>query len=206
MKMKTRNSFTRRRFLQDTLALGVLAGMERLMPAYAWQSTGGETSGGARTGPGVFELLIRKETIQIGGREATATTINGSVPAPLVRFREGETVTVRVTNKMEETTSIHWHGLLVPYDMDGVPGVSFPGIRPGETFTYRYTLRQSGTYWYHSHSGFQEQTGTYVPLIVDPAVPDPFPYDREYVIVLSDWTYEDPDRVLAKLKKTGELL
>jgi len=110
-------------------------------------------------------------------------------------------VTIRVTNELDEAGSIHWHGLLVPYDMDGVPGVSFPGIAPGETFTYRYTVRQSGTYWYHSHSGNQEQSGVYGPLVVDPVEADPVAFDREHVVMLSDWTFEDPKRVLAKLKK-----
>jgi CopA family copper-resistance protein len=127
--------------------------------------------------------------------------INGSLPGPLVRFREGETVTLRVRNGLDEAASIHWHGLLVPYEMDGVPGVSFPGIEPGETFTYRYTVRQSGTYWYHSHSGSQEQSGVYGPLVIDPVDPDPVAFDREHVVLLSDWTFEDPKRVLAKLKK-----
>jgi CopA family copper-resistance protein len=131
-------------------------------------------------------------------------TVNGSVPGPLVRLREGETVTIRVTNQLEEVTSIHWHGVLVPHEMDGVPGVSFPGIKPGETFTYRYPVKQSGTYWYHSHSGLQEQAGLYGPLIIDPAEPDPFAYDREYVAMLSDWTFEDPHAVLMKLKKQSD--
>lgn len=203
MDMKPTTACTRRRFLRGAATLGLLAGTGRLVPAYAQQSAGSGTSGSADTGPGIFNLLIRKETIQIGGREATATTINGMVPGPLLRFREGETVTVRVTNEMEETTSIHWHGLLVPWDMDGVPGVSFPGIRPGETFTYRYTLRQHGTYWYHSHSGAQEQLGVYGPLLIDPAERESFTHDREHVVILSDWTYENPERVLAKLKKQG---
>lgn len=200
MKRKIRNSLTRRRFLRDTLALGVLAGLERLMPVYAWQSIGGETSGSARTGPGVFELSIRERTIKIAGRDATATTINGTVPGPLLRFREGETVTIRVTNQLDEVTSIHWHGLILPAPMDGVPGVSFPGIKPGETFTYRYPVTQYGTYWYHSHSGPQEQTGIYGPLIIDPAESDPYAYDREYVVMFSDWTFENPHRLLQKVK------
>src|SRR6266540_5838995 len=131
MEMRNPNSLTRRRFLQGATAFGLLAGLERVVPAYAWQGAGGGPFKSARTGPDVFELLIRKETIRIAGRDATATTINSIVPGPLLRLREGETVTIRVTNKLEETTSIHWHGLLVPADMDGVPGVSFPGIRPG---------------------------------------------------------------------------
>ena len=127
--------------------------------------------------------------------------INESLPGPLLRFREAETVVIRVANALDEVASIHWHGLLVPYDMDGVPGVSFPGIGPGETFTYRFTLRQSGTYWYHSHSGNQEQLGVYGPLVIDPSEPEPFTYDREHVVMFSDWTFEDPARVLARLKK-----
>lgn len=127
--------------------------------------------------------------------------INGSLPGPLLRLREGETVTIRVANEMDETASIHWHGVVVPYDMDGVPGVSFPGIAPRETFIYRFTLRQSGTYWYHSHSGNQEQSGVYGPLVIDPVEADPVTFDREHVVMLSDWTFEDPKQVLAKLKK-----
>ncbi len=129
--------------------------------------------------------------------------VNGSLPGPLLRFREGETVTLRVANTLDEDTSIHWHGILLPNGMDGVPEVNFPGIRPGETFVYEYPVRQSGTYWYHSHSGLQEQLGVYGPLIIDPIEPDPFAYDREYVVMLSDWTFEDPYGVLANLKKMG---
>lgn len=194
------NTLTRRRFLHYTGALGVLAGLQSIVPAYAWQGTAAAASGATRQGANVIDLLIRKHTIPIGEREGTAVTVNGSVPGPLVRLREGETVTIRVTNQLEEVTSIHWHGVLVPHEMDGVPGVSFPGIKPGETFTYRYPVKQSGTYWYHSHSGLQEQAGHYGPLIIDPAEPDPFAYDREYVVMLSDWTFEDPHDVLMKLK------
>lgn len=150
---------------------------------------------------GVYDLIIEEKTVNITGRERTAMTINGSVPGPLLRWREGEEVTINVTNRLDEVSSIHWHGVLVPSDMDGVPGISFGGIAPGKTFTYRFTVKQSGTYWYHSHSGTQEQSGVYAPLIIDPANPEPFRYDREYVVFLSDWTDEDPDRVFAKLKK-----
>ncbi len=118
-------------------------------------------------------------------------------------MQEGETVTLEVTNELNEDTSIHWHGILLPNGMDGVPKVTFPGIRPGETFVYEYPVRQSGTYWYHSHSGLQEQLGVYGPLIIDPIDPAPFAYDREYVVMLSDWTFEDPDDVLGHLKKMG---
>lgn len=200
MDMKPINACTRRCFLRGATVLGLLAGTGRLVPAFAQQSAGSGMSGSADIGSGVFALSIRKHTMKIAGRDATATTINGTVPGPLLRFREGETVTIRVTNEMEETTSIHWHGLILPASMDGVPGVSFPGIKPSETFTYRYPVTQYGTYWYHSHSGPQEQTGIYGPLIIDPAEPDPYAYDREYVVMFSDWTFENPHRLLQNVK------
>ncbi len=126
------------------------------------------------------------------------------MPAPLLRFRHGQNVELRVTNRLTERTSIHWHGLLLPNAMDGVPGVTFKGIDPGETFVYKFPLRQYGTYWYHSHSGMQEQLGLYGPLIIDPAEPEPFAYAREHIVVLSDWTFSDPMRLLAKLKKQSD--
>jgi CopA family copper-resistance protein len=128
-------------------------------------------------------------------------TINGTIPGPLIRLKEGQEVTLRVTNRLTEITSIHWHGILLPPVMDGVPGVSFRGIQPGATFTYRFPIRQSGTYWYHSHSGGQELQGMYAPMILDPAEPEPFEYDREYVVMLSDWSFESPDALLSNLKK-----
>jgi CopA family copper-resistance protein len=198
------HTFTRRRFLQYTGALGALAGLNSLVPAYAWPGTAAQASDATRQGAPIIDLLIRRHTIPIGARQGTAVTVNGSVPGPLLRLREGETVTIRVTNQLEDVTSIHWHGILLPHDMDGVPGVSFPGIQPGETFTYRYPVKQSGTYWYHSHSGLQEQAGLYGPLIIDPAEPDPIAYDREYVAMLSDWTFENPHDVLMKLKKQSD--
>ncbi len=121
-----------------------------------------------------------------------------------MRLKEGQEAVINVTNELEEDTSIHWHGIILPAEMDGVPGVSFPGIKPGETFTYRYPVGQSGTYWYHSHSGLQEQSGHYGPLIIDPVEPEPFEYDKEYVVMLSDWTFEDPHKVFAKLKKMSD--
>jgi CopA family copper-resistance protein len=152
---------------------------------------------------GEYELEIRERRVNITGRERTAVMINGAIPGPALRWREGEDVTLRVTNRLEEPTSIHWHGIMVPNSMDGVPGIGFEHIHPGGTFTYRFTVKQSGTYWYHSHSGLQEQAGMYSPLLIEPAQPEPFRYDREYAVMLSDWTDEDPDRVLAKLKKQG---
>lgn len=151
---------------------------------------------------GTYDLVIDEGTVNITGLERPATLINGQIPGPVLRFKEGEDVTIRVTNRLDETTSLHWHGLIVPSEQDGVPGVSrnFNGIAPGETFTYRFKLGQSGTYWYHSHSGSQEQTGLYAPLLIEPAQRVPFRYDREYIVMLSDWTDEDPDRIIANLK------
>ena len=150
-----------------------------------------------------FDLTIGEQAVNFTGAPRIATTVNGSLPAPILRWREGDTVTLRVTNRLPATSSIHWHGLILPSAMDGVPGIAkgFNGIKPGETFTYRFPVRQSGTYWYHSHSGFQEQTGLYGPIIIDPKDPESFTYDRDYVVTLSDWTDEDPVDVYSKLKK-----
>ena len=150
---------------------------------------------------GEYALVIEKRPINLTGRDRVATMINGSVPGPVLRFREGEDVTIRVTNRLDQPTSIHWHGIILPANMDGVPGISFGGIAPGTTFTYRFTLKQSGTYWYHSHSELQEQAGMYAPIIIEPTQREPYGYDREYVVMLSDWTDEDPHTVFAKLKK-----
>lgn len=190
----------RREFLQaGTLGLGALAGLDRLVPTFARAQAGFRPGDGVHQGP--VDLSIDRTTLPFAGRAGQAVTVNGSVPGPLLRFREGDMATLRVTNRLAEDTSIHWHGILLPPDMDGVPGVSFPGISPGETFEYHFPIKQTGTYWYHSHSGMQEQSGVYGPLIIDPRGPDPVPSDREHVIVLSDWTFEDPHRVIAKLKK-----
>ena len=192
---------TRRRFIRASAALGVLAGLQRIMPAYAFENTGLPASPVGDSVANEIDLLIREEKLQFGKRRGTAITINGTVPGPLVRLREGTDAILRVTNDLKEDTSIHWHGLLLPPGMDGVPGVSFAGIKAGETFTYRFPVRQNGTYWYHSHSTGQEQSGHYGPLIIDAAKPEPFQYDREHVVVLSDWTSENPMGVLAKLKR-----
>lgn len=150
-----------------------------------------------------YDLVIDRGGVRIGDRTGTAPMINEMIPGPLLRLREGQEAILRVTNHLDEDTSIHWHGLLVPADMDGVPGFSYDGIKPGETFTYRFDVRQAGTYWYHSHSGGQEQQGMHAPLVIDPAEDDPVRYDREHTIVLSDWTDEDPMDVLRNLKGNG---
>lgn len=152
-----------------------------------------------------FDLVLGEATVDFDGRSGIATTINGSLPGPTLRMREGETVTIRVTNRLRETASIHWHGIVLPFQMDGVPGVSFAGIAPGETFTYRYQLQQSGTYWYHSHSGMQELTGIYGALIVEPRGGERIRADRDQVLLLSDWTGTDPMRALHMLKTQGDV-
>jgi CopA family copper-resistance protein len=148
-----------------------------------------------------FDLAIDEVAVNFTGRARVATAINGSVPGPVLRWREGDTVTLSVTNRLREPTSIHWHGVRSPANMDGVPELSFPGIAPGETFVYRIPVRQYGTYWYHSHSAFQEQTGHYGPLIIEPRGKHPIQFDREYVVMLSDWTDEEPETVLSNLKQ-----
>ncbi len=149
----------------------------------------------------VYDLVIRKSPIPFSGRTGKGISINGNFPAPLVRLQEGKKAVLNVYNELDEITSIHWHGILLPYQMDGVPGVTFPGIKPGGKFTAEFPVKQYGTYWYHSHAGLQEQLGHYGPLILDPAEPEPFTYDREYVIVLSDWSFEDPHWIMSRLKK-----
>lgn len=158
-------------------------------------------SGAPPAQAGTYNLEIARGAINVAGRPQDAMTINGGIPGPVLRFTEGEDLTINVTNKMDVDTSIHWHGLILPYRQDGVPSISFPGIKPGETFTYTFPAQQSGTYWYHSHSGLQEQSGVYGSIIIDPKTRDPFRYDREYVVVLSDWHKTDtPKTILSNLK------
>lgn len=151
-----------------------------------------------------FDLQIGGMTANFTGAARPATVVNGQIPAPLLRFREGDTVTLRVTNKLPVRSSIHWHGMIVPADMDGVPGLSFDGIAPGETYVYRFKVNQHGTYWYHAHSRFQEQTGLYGPIIIEPRGAERHRTDREYVVLLSDWTDFDPERIFATLKKQSD--
>lgn len=185
----------RRRFIRLTAATSLLAAYESLVPTYA------RTGKQVRAAQGSHDLTIGRQKIDIGGRRVAAVTINGTVPGPLVRLREGQEAVIHVTNQLaDESTSIHWHGLILPYRMDGVPGVTFAGIAPGETFVYRFPVRQNGTYWYHSHTAAQEQLGVYGPMIIDPAAPEPFRYDREYVVVLGDWLSGDPAAMMNKLK------
>ena len=195
--MKNEISYiSRRRFVKGAAAAGLLAGMSGIAPAYARRGRNGELGGSS------VDLTIGEREIEIGGRRASAIAVNGTLPGPLVRLREGQDAVIRVTNQLaKETTSIHWHGLVLPFRMDGVPGVSYPGIPLGETFTYRFPVRQNGTYWYHSHTAAQEQLGVYGPLIIDPLGREPFSFDREYVVMLGDWLWADPAVMMAKLKK-----
>ena len=180
---------------------GLLAG-QGFLPV--WARTGSQGLGADMAtlrGPEV-RLSVGHSPFTVGGRTGHAVTVNGTLPAPLIRLREGQNARLSVTNTLDEDTSIHWHGLLLPFQMDGVPGVSFPGIRPGETFLYEFPVIQSGTFWYHSHSNLQEAMGHYGPLIIDPAGADPVACDREHVIVLSDWSFLHPHEILDRLKKS----
>jgi CopA family copper-resistance protein len=194
----------RRRFVQGLAAGGVMLGLGMHGSRVLAQTPQATASAAPVLQGNVFDLVIGETPVNFTGRPAMATTINGTLPAPTLRWKEGDTVTIRVTNKLRETTSIHWHGIILPFQMDGVPGISFNGIAPGETFTYRFKVKQSGTYWYHSHSGFQEQTGMYGAIIIDPADGRTSQADREHVLLLSDWMDEDPMAVLGKLKTQGD--
>ncbi|WP_024354082.1 copper resistance system multicopper oxidase [Brevundimonas naejangsanensis] len=181
--------------------LGLLAA-QGLVPAWARSGTTGLRADlPTLHGPDVA-LSVGRSPFTVGGRTGHAVTVNGTLPAPLIRLREGQNVRLSVTNHLDEDTSIHWHGLLLPFQMDGVPGISFPGIKPHETFVYEFPVRQSGTYWYHSHSGLQEAIGHFGPMIIDPAGADPVAYDCEHVLVLSDWSFLHPHDILDKLKKS----
>ena len=153
---------------------------------------------------GTYDLTIGETTINVSGKERPALAINGTVPGPTLRFQEGEDLVINVTNTLDEDTSIHWHGLILPSSEDGVPGLSFDGIKPGTTHTYRFPAQQSGTYWFHSHSGLQEQSGVYGSIVIEPQGREPFRYDREHVVVLSDWHDTKPEKILANLKKQSD--
>ncbi|WP_367109097.1 copper resistance system multicopper oxidase [uncultured Psychrobacter sp.] len=151
-----------------------------------------------------FDLYVSKKMITVNGKTSMATLINDSLPAPTLKMREGDTVVIRVHNQMNESTSIHWHGLLVPFEMDGVPGISFDGIPANSTFTYKFTLKQAGTYWYHSHTGFQEQTGMRGAIVIEPKGRERHPIEEDHVILLSDWTHRDPHNLLKLLKQRAD--
>jgi CopA family copper-resistance protein len=190
--------FGRRRFVTGAAAGAAMLGLNP-SPAQGQQTNSpaqqSELSGTR------FNLDIGYQPVNFTGRDRIATSINDSLPAPILRWREGDRVSLTVKNNLAEDSSIHWHGMILPYEMDGVPGMSFDGIKPGESFHYEFDLNQNGTYWYHSHSGFQEQTGLYGAIVIEPKDADPVSYDRDHVIMLSDWTDQDPQNIYAKLKK-----
>ena len=198
---------SRRRFIQGLAAGGAVASLGLWpKPLWALKSPGQKNVlAGTR-----FDLTIGETPMDFTGRVRPAITVNGTVPAPILRWREGTTVDLFVSNALPlgsihgHQTSIHWHGILLPANMDGVPGLSFDGIGRGETYHYRFDVNQGGTYWYHSHSAFQEQAGLYGALIIDSAEPEPFTYDRDYVVLLSDWTDLAPDELFVRLKKMSD--
>ncbi|MBC3374094.1 copper resistance system multicopper oxidase [Pseudomonas sp. SWRI92] len=192
---------SRRTFVKGLAAGGLLSGLGLWRPPVWAVTSPGQPN--VLTGS-EFDLFIGESPVNFTGSPRTAQTINGGIPGPLLRWREGDTVTLRVRNRLEDTTSIHWHGILLPANMDGVPGLSFKGIEPGGVYVYQFKVRQNGTYWYHSHSGFQEQSGVYGPLVIDAKEPEPFQYERDYVVMLTDWTDEDPGDILSKLKKQSD--
>ena len=196
-------AFNRRALLGA--GIGGLAGLglPGLLPAWARTGSAGLTPPHPTLTGEDIHLHVADSHFTVGGRTGHAVTINGVLPAPLIRLREGQNVRLHVHNMLAEDTSIHWHGLILPFHMDGVPGISFPGIRPKSVFTYEFPIKQNGTYWYHSHSGLQEQQGHYGPLVIDPKDADPVSYDREHVIVLSDWTFLHPHKIMEKVKQQG---
>ena len=197
---------SRRLLLKRLGALGLLAAVQPLLPSCANHpllcAAHPDPDSSVLDGE-VIDLLINERSFSVDGRIGTAATINGTIPGPLIRLKEGQEVTIRVTNQLMEASSIHWHGILLPSQMDGVPGVSFRDIQAGETFSYRFSVKQSGTYWYHSHSGGQELQGMYGPMILDPIDPEPFQYHREYVVILSEWSFESTEVMMDHLKKSS---
>lgn len=190
--------FTRRNLITSTAALAAATSLP--MPAWArGQSMPHASKGFGEMSGDDINLSIGDAHFKAGGRSGHAFAVNGTVPGPLIRLREGQDARLHVTNNLNEDSSIHWHGLLLPFQFDGVPGVSFPGIKPGETFTYEFPIRQTGTYWWHSHSGLQEQAGHYGPIIIESAEPDPR-YDRDYIVLLSEFTPVHPHEIMRKLK------
>ncbi|WP_166424125.1 copper resistance system multicopper oxidase [Paraglaciecola sp. 20A4] len=197
-------SLPRRRFVQGLAIGGVLTSVPTVLHGAPRSQDLTSTGYAPQLSGKTINLEIGAAPVNFTGVVRMGTTINGTIPAPTIRLVEGDEVTINVTNRLNVPSSIHWHGIILPYQMDGVPGLSYPGIMPGETFTYRFTLNQSGTYWYHSHSGFQEMTGMYGALIIEPRETDIIQSDRDLVVQLSDWTDENPMKVFGKLKTQSD--
>ena len=190
---------SRRRFVRGLATGAAVAGLAGVVPGLGLQAA---RAAAPRVLAGDrFQLAIGQTPVNFTGTTALATTVNGSLPAPILRWREGDTITLQVANHLRDWSSIHWHGLILPANMDGVPGLSFDGIPPGGSYRYQFQANQSGTYWYHSHSLFQEQAGLYGAIIIDPREPAPYQFDREHVVLLSDWTDLDPAALFRRMKK-----
>ncbi len=199
---------SRRRFVKGIALGGAAVGFGLLRSSNVWAATRPPNVAGANHPHALsgtdFTLDIAEAPVNFTGRARVATTVNGGVPGPILRWKEGTTITLRVTNHLQTPTSVHWHGILLPFEMDGVPGISYPGIAPGETFVYRFPVKQSGTYWYHSHSRFQEQNALYGSIVIEPAGPERYPSDRDYVVMLNDWSDDDPEHIYATLKRQSD--
>mgnify|MGYP001578621658 CR=1 FL=1 len=193
----------RRSLLGRATGLGALSALGGLLPGWAKAGTMGAAARPGILSGDAIRIDIGQRHMAIGGQMGHAMTANGTVPGPLVRLKEGQRVRLSVANALDEDTSIHWHGLIVPFQFDGVPGISFPGIRPGTVFNYEFPIKQAGTYWYHSHSNMQEAMGLYGPIVIDPLGEEPAPYDREHILVLSDWSSVHPHVQLRRLKQMG---
>jgi CopA family copper-resistance protein len=194
-------SRSRRRFVQGLAGSALAAVSARHFGWAAATGPGAAADAGAVLSGTEFNLEIGALAVNFTGQPGMATTVNGRLPAPLLRWREGDAITLRVSNRLSNPSSIHWHGMILPADMDGVPGLSFNGIGPGETYVYRFRVNQSGTYWYHSHSRFQEQTGLYGPIVIEPRRGERHRADREHVVLLSEWTDLDPEHIYRTLKR-----
>jgi CopA family copper-resistance protein len=190
----------RRNFVAAAAAGGGSVALASLFPAWAQPVSSGIIAPLPVVSGNDITLRIARQTMRIDGKVSRAIGINGTVPGPLIRLKQGQTARINVVNDLDVDSSIHWHGLLLPFQMDGVPGVSFPGIKPRSTFVYEFPVIQSGTYWYHSHSGLQEQLGHYGPIVIDPEGADPIAYDREHVVVLSDHSQLSPEAIFRKMK------
>ena len=193
----------RRGLLRAAAVSGAGFGLAQALPAWAQPLSTGLVRPLPTVSGSDIALTIGQVSVEVDGKVSRAIGINGTVPGPLIRLKEGQRVRLRVENTLDEESSIHWHGLLVPFEMDGVPGVSFPGIMPRSTFDYAFDLTHAGTYWYHSHSAYQEEDGVYGPIVIDPAGPDPVAYDREHVLVLSDHSPLAGATIYRKLKQAG---
>lgn len=195
------SNISRRTFVKGVIASGLIVSSPLTLNANTKVTTRKENEELSGT---EFNLTIDKVAVNITGKNTVATAVNSMISGPILRWREGDEITIHVTNNLDEDSSIHWHGIILPTAMDGVPGISFDGIAPGKTFTYKFKVVQSGTYWYHSHSGFQEQMGIYGAIVIEPKEKEPFEYDAEYVITLSDWSDEKPDSIYRKLKLSAD--